>query len=144
MPITFTIDPAARLVVYIVEGNASLEEAIEFLDTVVGHPEFQRGFNFLGDRRDVVKGQSSGYVYGIVEDIKSRQDALSPCKWAVIVTDDYSYGMARMWNLLAAKTKIEIVPFRRGKEAVNWLGVSDEHVPLRFVTSSKETVRLGE
>ena len=54
MPISFTIDPDARLVVYTVEGNATRAEAIEFLDTVIAHPDFRRGFDFLGDRRDVV------------------------------------------------------------------------------------------
>jgi hypothetical protein len=143
MPIDFTIDPAARLVVYIVEGTASREEAIEFIDTVIAHPEFQRGFNFLGDRRDVVHGPSSGYVYGVTEDINSRRNALSPCRWAVIVSNDYSYGMARMWGIMTERAKVEILSFRMAEEAAGWLGVSADHVPQRFVPRSKEIVHVG-
>lgn len=142
MPIEFTIDPAARLVIYVVEGNATREEAIAFLDTVIAHPDFRRGFNFLGDRRDVVKGPSSGYIYGITEDINIRQKTLAPCRWAVIVSDDYAYGMARMWGIMTERTKVEILPFHTAKEATDWLGVNADHVPLRFVPASKEVVRV--
>jgi hypothetical protein len=143
VPISFTIDPAARLVVYIVEGNATREEAIEFVDTVIAHPHFRRGFNFLGDRRDVVKGPSSGYIYGITEDINARKKELAPCRWAVIVSDDYAYGMARMWGIMTEKTKVEILPFRTAEEATVWLDVDASFVPLRFVSASRELVRVG-
>ena len=49
MPVHFAIDPFERLVVYVVEGNATYEEAARFLDAVISHPDFERGFNFLGD-----------------------------------------------------------------------------------------------
>jgi hypothetical protein len=143
MPVHFTIDPAARLVVYIVQGNATPEEAVEFLDAVISHPRFERGFNFLGDRRDVVRGPNSGYVYGVTALVNVRKKAIAPCRWAVIVSDDYAYGMARMWGIMTEKSKVEILPFRTAEEAVEWLGVDAAHVPLRYVAASKEVVRVG-
>jgi hypothetical protein len=143
MPFSFTIDPSARLVIYIVEGHATRDEAIEFIDTVIAHPDFRRGFNFLGDRRDVVRAPNSGYIYGITEDLNARKKALAPCKWAVIVSDDLAYGMARMWGIMTDRTGVEIIPFHTADEAAEWLGVDESFVPLRFVPSSREMVQIG-
>ena len=143
MPISFTIDPDARLVVYTVEGNATRAEAIEFLDTVIAHPDFRRGFDFLGDRRDVVRGQSSAYVYGITDEINARQESIAPCLWAVIVADEYAYGMSHMWATMTQRSKVNIRPFRNAEEATVWLGADPSHIPQRFIPSSREIVRVG-
>jgi len=142
MPISFTIDTAAHLVVYIVEGNATRQEAVEFLASVIAHPEFQRGFDFLGDRRDVVRGQTSAYVYGVTDEINARKESLAPCLWAVIVADEYAYGMSKMWATMTERSKVRIRPFRNAEEATNWLGADPSHVPLRFVPASKGIVRV--
>ena len=143
MPIHFTVDPVARLVVYVVEGNATREEAIEFLDAVLGHSDFCRGFNFLGDRRDVVHSPGSGCIYGVADEVSLRQKPLAPCKWAVIVSNDSAYGMTRMWGILTERTRIEILPFRRAAEATYWLNVDEDHIPLRFVPASQDVVHVG-
>jgi hypothetical protein len=143
MPVHFSIDCDARLVVYVVEGTATSTEARKFLDAVIVHPDFNRGFNFLGDRRDVVRGPSSGYVYGVSDEVKARKSHLAPCKWAVIVSDDFAYGMARMWGILTEKSGVEILPFRQAKEATEWLGVEAYHVPSRFIATAKNVVLVS-
>jgi hypothetical protein len=143
VPVQFTVHPDARLVVYIVEGRATPEEAREFLDAVASHPDFQRGLNFLGDRRDVVRGPSSGYVYGVSDEVNVRKAQFAPCKWAVIVSNDYAYWMARMWGMMTEKSGVEIVPFREAEEATEWLGVDAYHVPTRFIPSSNNVVLVG-
>jgi hypothetical protein len=143
MPVQFTIDPTARLVVYVVEGNATPHEARRFLDAVIHHPDYEPGFNFLGDRRDVVRAPSSGYVYGVADEVKHRKAQLGPCKWAVIVSNDHAYGMARMWGILTDKSGVEILPFRQAEEATEWLGVSEYHIPERFIAESSQVVSIG-
>ena len=72
MPVHFRIDRDARLVVYVVKGYATRTEAREFFDAVLAHPDFERGFNFLGDRRAAYKGQSSGYILAVSDEVKAR------------------------------------------------------------------------
>ena len=143
MPVHFAIDPFERLVVYVVEGNATDEEAARFLDAVISHPDFERGFNFLGDRRDVVQGPTAAYVYGVADEVNMRKQELAPCRWAVIVSDDYAYGMARMWGIMTEYSGVYILPFHTAEAATDWLGVDKEHVPLRYVPASRHVVSVG-
>jgi hypothetical protein len=143
MPIQFTVEPQARLIVYVVEGNATSDEARLFLDAVLAHPAYQRGFTFLGDRRDVVRGPTSAYVYGITDEVNARATQIAPCRWAVIVSDTYAYGMARMWAIMTERSGVQILPFRTAKAATDWLGVDESYVPARFVTASNCAMRVG-
>ena len=54
---------------------------------------------------------------------------LGPYKWAVIVSDDYAYGMKRMWEFLTEKSRVEILPFHTAEEATDWLGVPALSIP---------------
>ena len=144
MPVHFVIDPFERLVVYVVEGNATREEAVKFLDAVISHRDFERGFNFLGDRRDVVLGQTSAYVYGVADEVNARKKVLAPCRWAVIVADEPAYDMTRMWGIMTEYSGVYILPFHTAEAATDWLGVDKEHVPLRYVAGSRHVVRIGE
>jgi hypothetical protein len=143
MPVHFVIDPFERLVVYVVEGNATREEAAKFLDAVISHRDFERGFNFLGDRRDVVRGQTPAYVYGVADEVNERKKELAPCRWAVIVADESAYAMTRMWGIMTEYSGVYILPFHTAEAATDWLGVDKEHVPLRYVPGSRHVVRIG-
>jgi hypothetical protein len=55
MAIDFTVDAQARLVRATVPGpgNATRDEFRSFLDALVAHPDFRRGFGALYDHRAV-------------------------------------------------------------------------------------------
>ena len=62
-------------------------------------------------------GESSAYVYGITDEINARQESIAPCLWAVIVADEYAYGMSHMWATMTQRSKVNIRPFRNAEEA---------------------------
>jgi hypothetical protein len=136
MPVRFAIDRTMRLVVYVVEGDATAAEASDFLDAVLAHPDFERGFNFLGDRRGVDRAPSSAYVRSVADAVKARSESLGPCSWAVVVGSDSGYGMARMWGILTDASAVEIVPFRTPEAASTWLGLPQTCPPLSLIPAA--------
>ena len=77
MPINFTIYPLGRLVRYTVEGTATPDDARGFLDAVLAHRRFQRGFMFLGDRRWATEPDAA-YVRTMDQEIRARLALLRP------------------------------------------------------------------
>jgi hypothetical protein len=129
MGILFRIDAAARLVEYVIEGDATAEEARAFLDAVLDHPEFCRGFNFLGDRRGVGRAPGTRYVQSVAAQVNERCKALAPCRWAVVVSDELADGMARMWGQLTGFSGVTIQAFPTAEEAADWLGITPTKPP---------------
>jgi hypothetical protein len=123
----FTVDGDARLVCYVVEGVTTADHARAFFAAVLTHPDYETGFNFLGDRREIGEEPDSAYVRAVALEVMTRQAVLGPCRWAVLVATDASYGMARMWGLLTESTGVEIKPFRTLGEAAKWLGLPADY-----------------
>jgi hypothetical protein len=133
MGVHFTIDANARLVSYSVEGITTPDHARAFFAAVLTHPDYESGFNFLGDRRETEEEPDSAYIHAVTLEVLSRRAVLGPCRWAVLVASDVSYGMARMWGLLTASSGVEIKPFRTMSEAAQWLGLPAEYSALALV-----------
>jgi hypothetical protein len=128
MPVHFAIDAAARLVAYAVEGDATPEEAREFLDAVLARPDFERGFYFLGDRRAAALPDAV-FVREVAREVRSRAGSLAPCRWAVVVPSLAAFGMVRMWGVLTERSGVEVVPFTSPDEAIEWLGLPAAYSP---------------
>jgi hypothetical protein len=133
MGVRFTVLPSARLVAYVVEGDATPDDARAFLDAVKAHPEYKRGFDFIGDRRAVDRAPSSGYVYAVADEVNLRHESLAPCRWAVVVEGELAYGRAKTWGVVTARAKVEIRPFRTAEAAAEWLGVPAAYSPLDLI-----------
>jgi hypothetical protein len=129
MSVHFRIDPGSRLVSYVVEGDATADEAREFLDAVLAHPEYRRGFNFLGDRREVDRAPGTRYVHVVAAEVNARCKALGRCRWAVVVSGELADGMARMWGQMTGFSGVEIRAFRSVESACEWLGVVADRAP---------------
>lgn len=129
MPISFAIDPAARLVTYRVVGKSTADESLRFLADVSSHPDFQTGFSFLGDRRDSQSVPDVAYVRALADELEVRRHLFGPCRWAVLVSSPVAYGMARMWGLMNDRSGVEVFPFYEPSEALRWLGLEEGYQP---------------
>jgi hypothetical protein len=123
LPIKFTIEPALGLVSYTATGSIRKSDAKEFLDAVLTHPDFRRGFRFIGDRRDMVTARGDEYARAVAALVEANKEQLAPCRWAALVPNPVAYGMARMWSLMAGDTGVSIQPFYELSEAMEWLGL---------------------
>jgi hypothetical protein len=129
MGVHFTIDTDARLVAYAVEGYVTADQARAFIAGILTHPDYELGFNFLGDRREVEREPDSAYIQAVSMEVIARKARLGPCRWAVLVSSDVGYGMVRMCGLLTAGTGVYIRPFRTMEEATEWLGLPANYYP---------------
>ncbi len=128
MGITFRVHSAARLVEYAVEGNPTADEAREFFEAVLAHPDFTRGFNFLGDRRGAHR-TGTLYIQAIAAQVNTRCKDLAPCRWAVVVSGELAESMARLWAQMTGFSGVKICAFPTVEEAAEWLGIA--RVPPR-------------
>jgi hypothetical protein len=122
-PIQFTVEPELSLVSYTVTGSIRMNDAKEFFDAILTHPDFRRGFNFIGDRRDMVTARADEYARAVAALVEQNRRRLAPCRWAVLVPNPVAFGMARMWSLMASETGVSIQPFYELTEAIEWLGL---------------------
>jgi len=136
MGVHFTIDRDARLVVYTVEGVTTADQARAFLAAVLTHPDYEPGFDFLGDRREVDEEPDTAYVRVVSFEVMSRKASLGPCRWAVLVSSELGYGMVRMWGLMTEASGVEIAPFRHVADALEWLGLPATYFPAVLATAS--------
>ena len=136
MGVHFTIDVDARLVTYMVEGVITSDHARAFFAAVMTHPDYEPGFDFLGDRREIGEEPDSVYVRAVSLEVMFRKGILGPCRWAVVVSSDVGYGMARMWGMLTESTGVRIMPFRTMSEAASWLGLPAAYSPPFFTHAS--------
>jgi hypothetical protein len=86
----FMIDVDARLVSYLVEGITTADHARAFFAAVLTHPDYEPGFNFLGDRRQIAEEPDSAYIRSVALEVMAQQAVLGPCRWAVLVASDTS------------------------------------------------------
>jgi hypothetical protein len=121
MPIHFSIDPAARLVTYTVEGAPTGDMAREFLDAVLADRRFRRGFGFLGSGTGPGEPDAA-YAVAIAGEVLARLDLLGPCRWAVAVPSEAGSRAVRRRAALARTGGVQVVPFLRVTEAMAWLG----------------------
>ena len=135
MAIRFTVHPSARLVTYAVEGTTTRDDAREFLDAVLAHPNFERGFAFLGDRRGPDGEPDMAYVRAVAKEVRARASRLAPCRWAIALSTPAGFGAVRMCNLLTLESGVEMAPFMTPTQATEWLGTglngSRDALPFR-------------
>jgi hypothetical protein len=129
MPISFAIDPVVRLVTYRVVGPSSADDTLRFLSDVSSHQDYRTGFSFLGDRRDSQSVPDVAYVRAVADELDVRRHLFGPCRWAVLVSSQVAYGMARMWGLMNDRSGIEVFPFYEPGDALNWLGLEEGYQP---------------
>ncbi len=109
---------------YTVDGNATSDDARAFLDAVLAHRHFERGFDFLGDRYGDEEEPDTGYLRAIALEVRSRVAQFAPCRWGIVEPDPVAFGMVRMWGMLVQETGLQVAPFTDMSEASEWVGAN--------------------
>ena len=118
MPITFSIDHDANRVDTEIDGDITLLDVLEHLE----EEHYRRGLQCLelidATRATVVF--SSRDTRTIVAEIQKHaaQGVFGPT--AIVVSDDVTYGMCRMLEILLDDVA-PLRPFRKREEAEEWL-----------------------
>ena len=126
MPIRLTIDRDRARVRTRAEGVVTFDEIVAHLDRKAelhgtGYAEL---FDARQARIDITPGQIRALVGRV--DATRRGEPLGPT--AFVVTNDASFGMARVYEILAEDRGMAVGVFRTLDEAERWL---DEAAPAR-------------
>jgi len=104
-------------------GIAELSGFLAFIEAIVNHPQWTPGSRIFIDHTDLkVAPLTFGDVSRIADHCAQRAGAIGEARIAMLVADDLSYGMNRMWTSLVYK-KLDHAGniFKSRSEAWRWL-----------------------
>jgi hypothetical protein len=119
VPLTYTIDPAERLIV-ITGEYAEAAEWRELLGRVLADPRRQPGFAFLRDLREATRPVDAATVVGIIEVVRRFWPLLQPSR-AAIVTPHAFDTAALTAHALADAERLPLEAFTSYEAALAWL-----------------------
>src|SRR5438477_9912571 len=111
MPITWTVDPAERIVSLVYEGDPAFEDFRRAMDGVLADPGYRVGFNFLVDRRRSSEAQTAAYIHAAAAYVEAHIEQLRGSRWAALVKNLTEYGMVRMGQAVTSTLPIEVASF---------------------------------
>ena len=121
MPVSYRIDPAQKAVYTTFEGDVTDEQFVQHARKIESDPEIDGSFVEL---MHVNTSSMDGVTTSGIDDISDILKASTAIKKIGIITSrDVEYGLARMVELLAHQSLIEIQAFRERSDAESWLGI---------------------
>jgi hypothetical protein len=119
--LSYTVDPAERLVEVTGTGEAQAPEWIALFDRVLADPGFEAGMDFLIDRSRITSIPTRETVDRVVRYYAEHARQLGRCRVASVTRDDAAYGMTRMASVFAEQTTVTLEVFRDRESAYRWL-----------------------
>lgn len=124
MSFRFAFQKEQRLLVVVFEGSISPEEEREALIAVSSDPAFDPDAPVLVDRRRATMSVGPKDVPAQIDLARERYQPTGKPPMALVVVNDYDFGMARMLELTAdEEAPHELRVFRSLESACEWLGV---------------------
>ncbi|MCI0702962.1 MAG: hypothetical protein L0241_17940 [Planctomycetia bacterium] len=137
MSIQFSVSPFGRLVFYKVNGVPTPAEARAFLNEVLSHRNFRRGFAFLGESTssDI---PHAAFTTTLAREVLAQANRLAPCRWAVLVPSQTGQELVRRRAAQTEGSGVEVAPFLTMEDATNWLGSINEYPAERNYLEDRE------
>ena len=126
MPITHSILADRRVVVTRITGTIDNEEMLEAYRRLYSDPGWSPGFHEVADFRTANMREVTNDAVEQVGELSERMARGTPFKTAVIAPGDLPFGLARMYEALAAESPEEVRVFRDAARALAWLELEPE------------------
>jgi hypothetical protein len=123
VPVEVRIDVERGVVIRRAWGEVTVNELTESFSKVLQDPDYRSGMPSLSDLRDLKVTGFTPTIRGIAEFIERRREQTGAARAAVVVSSEAAYGLLRMLQALTHKSPMEIRPFRKMEEALEWLGL---------------------
>ena len=124
MPWSYEIDPARRLIRTTLAGTFSAAEADALYLALRNDPAFDPTFSEL---MDATQADGSGISTGKVRQSANRNLFTGASRRAILVSNDLSFGLARLYSTHVDINGGPLVNvFRKREEALRWLGLTSE------------------
>ena len=121
MPFEIDIDPIRQIARIRVSGRIERAEFESSARRFLEHPDFVPGMPAIYDLRDIDFGSHTAEESKIIGEMnqgfaKRRGSA----KIALVVSDDFRFGMARMHQVVSESPNLNVSVFRNLDEAEEW------------------------
>ena len=119
MPISYRIDPDARLVRTVANGVLTDAELRVHKDQLAADPAFETGMHQLSDVRVIERlDVSADGVRSLVAHDARHAERFAGHRMAIVASEDVVFGMARMYQTMSS---VEVGVFRTVDEALAFL-----------------------
>lgn len=118
---SFRLYPKRNLVLIDWSFTPSIPDLYDLLERVTGHPDYQRGMNFLTCRCGGRTPVTPDYVRSVLGVLEARSSYIGPASVAVVAFAPSDFGMARMMETLSETASVVVRAFRRPSDAMEWL-----------------------
>jgi hypothetical protein len=105
------------------EGRADLAGFRDFLHEVFSHPKWTPEQPLLVDHSDLIlRFFHTDEVRSVSRMVINYKHKIGKGKWALVVSGNFAYGMARMWQIMTEENvPMEIQIFKDREKAIKWL-----------------------
>jgi hypothetical protein len=127
MPYTYRIDPSTQLAQAWFYGTVTKDEIRRFRAELFNDPGWSPSLDRLVDFSQAEGPDfSTADVRALIRDALKAGDQLGTGKLAVVMPKDFSFGMARMYEILEDGVSRPLMVFRDTDAAMEWLdGMSE-------------------
>ena len=128
MPIETTVYKEPQVIIRTATGQLTFEEVKSAITGVAEMPGYAKGMSAIWDLRKAnIYKFTEDDLYRIVEVIKGGiEDRGTGFKLALVASEDFEFGMSRMWEAIAQDLPLEIKVFRDMDEARTWVVEPEE------------------
>lgn len=126
MPATYRLDPGYRLVWSRAWGVVTDDELQAHSRALAADPRFEPSFRQLQDLTDVGEPRVTLEGLRVVAQINPFGEN---ARRAVLVATDFTFGLARMHEMLRGEARDELQVFRDRAAALEWLGLPSSWTP---------------
>lgn len=122
MTISYRIDPDQGIVLTEASDVLTVRELMAHKQALLNDPQFRPGLKELSDVRQVDQlAVTPDDLRALAAFDHKHAAVLSEHKLALLVPNDYVFGMARMYQLLSESGGDNVMVFREEGEARRWL-----------------------
>ena len=128
MTIESHVIPEYNTIVFVHTGRVPDDEFLAFYETFFKSSTFQPSINILVDLRETHSSvRSPEALLRFAKSMEKRLDDINEStKVAVVAPKDLSFGLARMYKVLADSVNWNFVVFRALDAALAWLGLPED------------------
>jgi hypothetical protein len=122
MPISYRIDEARGLVLTTASGTLTDSDILQLKARLAADPRWKPGLRELSDIRSIdrLDVTTKGVQQMAMRD-EGDAAALASYRLAIVVSHQFVYGMARMYQMLTERTAPNVGVFQDMEEAKRWL-----------------------
>jgi hypothetical protein len=123
MPLTYEIFPTEKVVLATAWGTLTDEHVLDHKRRLAADPLFSKDFVELSDVREVTDLQVTPEGIRSFVDFDRTVEHEEGHRRAVVASEAFTFGMARMYQLSSGSNDASLGVFRTMEEARRWLGL---------------------